>query len=160
MTILTRIKSVLPSASTVSKIVTRGTGLAAVGIVAYDANYYGKIKADLYASTKDARSTAYYLNNSMYLSNMSKFTEKIKNLSFTTELDQTYKRFFNEGIGYIKGYTEMLANSIIPFGLGIGALIAPKTIAKPCAIGLAVYGAYKFVRNFFGIGVPNTLKID
>lgn len=105
MAILTRITSKLPSVST---LLTRGTGLAALGIVAYDANYLGKMEADLYSSSRDAKSTAYYLNNSMYMPNMSKFTEKIKNWSFTTELDQTYKRFFNEGIGYIKGFTALL----------------------------------------------------
>lgn len=157
MTILTRIRSALPSMST---IITKGAGLAALGIIAYDANYLGKVQSDLYASTKDAKSTAYYLNNSMYMSNMSKFTEKIKNWSFTTELDQTYKRFFNEGIGYIKGFTAMLVNSIIPLGLGLGALFAKKPAAKVCTAGLAVYGVYKFIRNFFGIGTPNTLKID
>ena len=157
MSILTGIKSVLPSVST---LITKGAGLTALGIVAYDANYMGKVESDLYASTKDAKSTAYYLNNSMYLNNMSKFTEKIKNWSFTTELDQTYKRFFNEGIGYIKGFTGMLVNSIIPLGLGLGALLGGKNVAKGSTIGLAVYGAYKFVKNFFGIGTPNNLKID
>lgn len=157
MPILTRIRSMLPSVSTV---ITKGAGLTALGIVAYDANYLGKVQSDLYASTKDAKSTAYYLNNSMYMSNMSKFTEKIKNWSFTTELDQTYKRFFNEGIGYIKGFTGMLVNSVIPLGLGLGALFAKKPAAKICTASLAVYGAYKFIRNFFGIGTPNTLKID
>lgn len=157
MSILTRIRSVMPSVSTV---LTKGAGLTALGIIAYDANYLGKVQSDLYASTKDAKSTAYYLNNSMYMSNMSKFTEKIKNWSLTTELDQTYKRFFNEGIGYIKGLTCSLVNSVIPLGLGIGALFGGKTVAKGSAIGLAAYGVYKFVRNFFGIGTPNTLKID
>lgn len=157
MSIISRIRSVLPSVSTV---VTKGAGLTALGIVAYDAHYLGKIKSDLYASTKDAKSTAYYLNNSMYMSNMSKFTEKVKNWSFTTELDQTYKRFFNEGIGYIKGFTGMLVNSIIPLGLGFGALLGGKTVAKGCTVGLAVYGAYKFIKNFFGFGTPNNLKID
>ncbi len=154
MTILTRIKSVLPT------VITKGAGLAALGVVAYDANYLGKVQADLYASTKDAKSTAYYLNNSMYMSNMSKFTEKIKNWSFTTELDQTYKRFFNEGIGYIKGFTAMLVNSVIPLGLGLGALLGGKNVSKGSTIGLAIYAGYKFVKNFFGIGTPNTLKID
>lgn len=157
MAILTRITSKLPSVST---LLTRGAGLAALGIVAYDANYLGKMEADLYSSSRDAKSTAYYLNNSMYMPNMSKFTEKIKNWSFTTELDQTYKRFFNEGIGYIKGFTGSLVNSIIPFGLGIGALLGGKIVGKGSAIGLGVYAGYKFIKNFFGIGTPNTLKID
>ena len=148
MTILTRIRSVLPNVST---IVTKGAGLTALGIVAYDANYVGKMKSDLYASTRDAKSTAYYLNNSMYMPNMSKFNEKVKNWSFTTELDQTYKRFFNEGIGYVRGFTGMLINSVVTLGLGLGALFGGKTVAKGSTIGLAVYAGYKFVKNFFGI---------
>ena len=157
MAILSRIRSVLPSATSV---ITKGAGLAALGIVAYDANYVGKIQSDLYASKKDAQSAAYYLNNSMYMPNMSKFTEKIKNWSLSWELDQTYKRFFNEGIGYIKGFTGSLVNAVVPFALGIGAFFGGKTVAKASTAGLAIYGAYKFVRNFFGIGTPNTLKID
>ena len=157
MAIPTRISNLLPSVSTLA---VKGMGLAALGVVAYDANYVGKMQSDLYASSRDAKTTAYYLNNSMYMSGMSKFTEKIKNWSFTTELDQTYKRFFNEGIGYIKGFTAVLVNQIIPFGLGIGALLAKKPISNACAGGLAVYGCVKFIRNFFGLGTPNTLKID
>ncbi len=157
MAILSRIRSVLPSATS---LITKGAGLAALGIVGYDANYVGKIQSDLYASTKDAKSTAYYLNNSMYMPNMSKTSEKIKNWSFTTELDQTYKRFFNEGIGYLKGFTGSLINAVVPLGLGIGALFGGKTVAKASTAGLAVYGVYKFIRNFFGIGTPNTLKVD
>lgn len=157
MSILPRIRSAIPS---VSSLITKGAGLATLGIVAYDANYLGKVQSDLYASTHDAKSTAYYLNNSMYLSNMNKFTEKIKDLSFTTELDQTYKRFFNEGIGYVKGFGTMLIDRVIPLGLGFGALFAKKAIAKGCTAGLALYWGVKFVKNFFGLGTPNTLKID
>lgn len=157
MTILTKITNALPSATS---LITKGAGLAALGVVAYDANYVGKIKSDLYASTKDAQSTAYYLNNSMYMPNMSKFSEKVKNWSLSWELDQTYKRFFNEGIGYVKGFMGSLVNAVVPLGLGIGALFGGKTVAKASTAGLAVYSVYKFVRNFFGIGTPQTLKID
>ena len=89
-------------------IISRGIGLAALGMVAYDAHYLGKVKSDLYASEKDASSTGYYLNNSMYSDSMSKVQERVRTLSFTTELDQMWKRFLNEPIGYIKGFTSML----------------------------------------------------
>lgn len=135
-------------------IISRGIGLAALGMVAYDAHYLGKVKSDLYASEKDASSTGYYLNNSMYSDSMSKVQERVRTLSFTTELDQIWKRFLNEPIGYIKGFTSMLVNHAIPFALGVGALLAPKTISKVCAGGLGVYGAYQFLKNFFGWGTP------
>lgn len=157
MSIISRIRSVLPSASTV---ITRGAGLAALGMVISDANYMGKMKSDLYASEKDAASTMYYLNNSMYLTSGSKTQEKIKNLSFTTELDQTWKRFFNEGIGYIKGFGTMLGTHIVPLVLGAGALAGGKNLAKISTGGLGIYAGYQFIKNFFGIGTPQGIKLD
>ncbi len=157
MSIIGRIRNIIPSTS---KIITRGAGLAALGIVLSDAHYVGKMKADLYASEKDAASTIYYLNNSMYLTSMSKTQEKIKNLSFTTELDQTYKRFFNEGIGYIKGFASMLGTHVIPLVLGTGALVGRKSIAKISTAGLGIYAGYQFVKNFFSIGTPQGIKLD
>ena len=157
MSVIGRIRSALPSGS---KLITKGLGLAALGMVAYDSHYVGKLQSDLYASEKDAASTAYYFNNSRYVTDMRKSTEAIKNASYTMELDQTYKRFFNEGIGYIKGFASMLVNNVIPLGLGLGALFGGKVASKGSAIGLAVYGAYKFIKNFFGLGTPPGLKFD
>ena len=136
-----------------SKLVVRGVGLAALGLVGYDAHYIGKIQADTYASERDANSGLYYLNNTLYSTNMSKVEEGIKMGSYSMELDQGWKRFFNEGIGYVKGFTSMLVNHVVPLGLGIGALCG----SKFSAIGLGIVGAYKFVKNFFGFGVPNGL---
>lgn len=135
-------------------IISRGIGLAALGMVAYDAHYLGKVQSDLYASEKDAASTGYYLNNAMYLDKLSKIEEKVRTSSFTTELDFMWKRFINEPIGYIKGFTSMLVSHAVPFALGIGALFAPSKISKLCAGGLGIYGAYQFVKNFFGWGTP------
>ena len=75
------------------KILTKATGIAALGLVAYDAHSIGKLQADLYSSEKDAKSAAYYLNNSMYSTNMSKVQEAVKDASYRMELDSTWKRF-------------------------------------------------------------------
>lgn len=136
------------------KYLTKGVGLAALGLVGYDAHYIGKIQSDLYASEKDAKSTAYYLNNAMYSTNMSKIQEGIKDASYAMELDCGWKRFFNLGIGYIKGFTSMLVSHVVPFGLGLGALLTKGKTAKFCAGGLGLYGAYEFIKNFFGVGTP------
>lgn len=157
MAILTRIRNILPSPT---MIISRGAGLAALGMVVSDANYMGKMKSDLYSSEKDAASTLYYLNNSMYLTSGSKTQERIKNWSFTTELDQTWKRFFNEGIGYVKGFGTMLGTHIVPLLLGAGALAGTKTVSKMSACGLALYGGYQFIKNFFGVGTPQGIKLD
>ena len=130
--------------------VTKGIGIAALGAVAYDAHYIGKVQADLYSSEKDAASTGYYLNNSMYSTNMSKIQEGIKDASYEMELDCGWKRFINEGVGYVKGFTSMLVSHIVPFGLGLGALLSKGLPSKICAGGLGIYAGYEFVKNFFG----------
>ena len=137
------------------KILARGIGLVGLGYVGYDSHYLGKMQADLYASEKDAAYTRYYLNNDMYSTNMSKAQDKIKEFSYEMELDQGWKRFFNTGIGYIKGFTSMLVANVVPFGLSLGALFARGKAAKICAGGLGLYAAYEFLKNFFGWGVPH-----
>lgn len=156
MAIFSSIRRIIPSVSTV---VTKGAGITALALVARDANYVGKMQADLYASEKDAKSTAYYLNNTLY-GNMSKTQEKIRNFSYNMELNQTWKRFFNEGIGYVKGFSSMLVSNFVPLALGAGALLGRKSIAKVSTGALAIYAGYEFVKNFFGMGTPNNLKLD
>ncbi len=145
-------KKVLPKNP--AKWVTKGIGAVALGAVAYDAHYLGKIQADLYSSEKDAASTGYYLNNSLYSTNMSKIQEGIKDASYEMELDCGWKRFINEGVGYVKGFTSMLVSHIVPFGLGLGALLTKGLPSKICAGGLGIYAGYEFVKNFFGWGTP------
>ena len=66
--------------NTKSQLLAKGVGLAALGLVGYDAHYLGKMQADLYSSEKDASSTAYFLNNTLYSTNMSKVQEGVKML--------------------------------------------------------------------------------
>ena len=139
------------------RIITGAVGLAGLGYVGYDSHYIGKMQADLYASEHDASSTAYYLNNDMYSTNMSKTQDKIRNVSYEMELDQGWKRFFNTGIGYIKGFTSMLVAHVVPLVLSLGALFARGNASKICAGGLGVYGIYEVVKNFFGFGTPGGL---
>lgn len=157
MNVIGRIRSVLPSTSS---IITKGLGIAALCIVGSDSHNLGKMQADMYASKKDADAAADYFNNSQYMSDMRKSTESIKDAAYRMELDQTYKRFFNEGIGYIKGFTSMLINNVVPLGLGIGAVFGGKIGSKISAAGIAAYGIYRIIRNAFGIGIPNPLKHD
>ena len=136
------------------KYLAKGVGIAALGCVGYDAHYIGKLQADIYASEKDANSAAYYLNNSLYSTNMSKIQEGVRDASYKIDLDQGYKRFFNSGIGYLKGFGSMVINHVIPFGLGLGALLAKGKLSKGCAGALGVYAGFEFLRNFFGWGTP------
>ena len=136
------------------RIVRCGIGLGALGAVAYDANYVGKINADLYSSEKDAAAAVKYLNNTMYNSGMSKINENIRESAYNTELDWTFRRFVNEGRGYIKGFGSMLVTHVVPLALGIGAMTKNKIVSVGSVIGLGVYGLMHLIRAYFGVGNP------
>lgn len=139
---------------TIGKYITKGVGIAALGLVAKDSHSVGKIYADKYATEKDAYYCSDYLNNTLYNPTMSDITDSVKDTALNMEIDQTWRRFFNLGIGYVKGFATMITNEVIPFGLGLGALLTKGPVAKACAGGVLLYGAAKFVKNFFGLGVP------
>lgn len=155
MSVIGAIKNIIPT-NPVS-IATKVVGLAGLGYVGYDSHYIGKMQADLYSSEKDADAAAFYLNNSMYSTNMSKVSDGVKNASFQMELDQGWRRFFNSGIGYIKGFTSMLTEHVVPLGLSIGALLGGKISGGICAGSLAAYTIGQFVKDFFGMGTPKGL---
>ena len=156
MSIIGTIKNVIPT-NPVS-IATKAIGLAGLGYVGYDSHYIGKMQADLYSSEKDADAAAFYLNNSMYSTDMSKVSDNVKNASFQMELDQGWRRFFNSGIGYIQGFTSMLVNHVVPLGLSVGASLGGKISGGICAGGLGAYALGKFVKDFFGMGTPKGLN--
>lgn len=155
MSVIGVIKNIIPT-NPVS-IATKAVGLAGLGYVGYDSHYIGKMQADLYSSEKDADAAAFYLNNSMYSTNMSKVSDGVKNASFQMELDQGWRRFFNSGIGYIQGFTSMLTEHVVPLGLSIGALLGGKISGGICAGSLAAYTIGQFVKDFFGMGTPKGL---
>ena len=136
------------------KYLRKGFGLAALGLVGYESHYLGKIQADRFATEKDVESTMHYLNNTMYNGKLSPIRQGIKEKAYDMELNQGWRRFFNLGIGYIKGFGSMLINNVVPLGLGLTTLFGKGKVSKFGAIGLAVYAAGSLIKNFFGIGVP------
>jgi hypothetical protein len=132
----------------------KGIGAIGVGAACYDANYVGKVQADKYACEKDAKATAYYLNNTMYLNSLSRITNGIKNSAYEIELDQGWRRFFNLGIGYTKGFISSLVSKVIPFGLSIAALATKGKTSMICAGTLTAYGLFSGIKNFFGLYNP------
>lgn len=137
-----------------SQIISKTAGLAGLAMVAYDANHIGKMNADIYASHRDAVATGHYINNTMYTSNMSKIQDRIKTTALRMQLDQGWRRFFNTGIGYVKGFTSMLTEHVIPLGLSLTALLTKGKVSKFSAIGLGAYAGFEVIRNFFGLGIP------
>lgn len=139
---------------TPGQIIAKAAGAAGIGMVAYDANHIGKVQADRFASEKDAKATAYYHNNTLYSTNMSKIEAGIKDKALQMQLNQGWRRFINLGIGYVKGFNSMLVEHVVPLGLGIGALFTKGKLSKGFAAGLGVYAAFSVIKNFFGIGTP------
>ena len=140
-----------------SKLITGAIGLAGLGLVTYDAHNLGKIQSDLYASERDAQSAAYFLNNDMYVSKMSRSQEKLRDWAFRYELGQSWRRFFNAPIGYVKGFFTMLVSHVVPLALSLGALFGKGKAASASAIGLGIYSAYQVVKNVFGFGTPGSI---
>lgn len=137
------------------KILCKGVGLGALGYVAYDAHYLGKLQADLYASERDARAVSRYLNNDMYTSKMSKTQEKLRHKSLTMEMDFRGRRIFNSVVGYIKGFVSMMVSHVVPLGLGALALFSKsKKVSKLSVLGLGVYAGLHVLTDFFGLGTP------
>lgn len=136
------------------KYLKKGMGLAALGLVGYESHYIGKIQADRYATERDALATSRYLNNTMYNNDLSPVRQGIKQTAYEWELDQGWRRFFNLGIGYIKGFGSMLVNNVIPLGLGLATLLTKGKASTISAIALGVYALGSAIKNFFGIGVP------
>ena len=139
------------------RLISGAVGLVGLGVVAYDSHNLGKIQSDLYASGSDANHAAYYLNNDMYVTSMSRTQEKVRDLAFRTELGQGWRRFINTPIGYLKGFFTMMISEVVPLGLSVGAIAGKGKVGKGCAIGLVAYGAIKGLRNFFGFSTPGSI---
>lgn len=152
-----KIPSVL-NKDNVIKYLTKGAGAAALGVVAYDAHIIGKIQSDTYAKSKDADACAKTFNNTQYLSSPSSTTAVLKDKVNEFEMDSNFRHFINSGFGYFKGFGSMLVDSVVPLGLGIGALFAKGNWAKGSAIGLGVYAVVKFVKDVLGFGHYNDLN--
>ena len=88
------------------------------------------------------------------LNQLNKVQNKIKMFSYRFQLNDGWRRFFNLGTGYCEGFMSMLINHVIPLTLGTFALITKGMKAKLSTVGLGIYAMYEFIKNFFGIGVP------
>ena len=153
-------------------LLTKATGVAAVGYAIKNANYVGKINADMYATQKDADETTKYFNNTLYLDGLDYMDYQVKQKSFEHELGTSYKRTINEPIGYVKGFANSILSNIGLFGLGLGAILfkspfISKTkyqfsgkLAGLCAIGAGLIIAKRFLTSYFAIGTPNPLRRD
>ena len=144
----------------IGNIVAKGVGIASLYIVGRDAHYWGKIKGEERKKTKNAEAAAYYLDNAMTLSKPSKFHSNIKNGVFRWELSENIRGSINGTRGYLGGLFSSLVSNVIPFGLGVVALLAKNAkVAKGSAIALGVVGLYTFIKQGFGLGNSHDLNL-
>lgn len=141
------------------KFLAKSAGAVALGLVAYDSHTLGKINADAYAQSQDAKACQKSFNNTMLLSDPSICMSKAKNFMLNWEIQDNVRHFVNSALGYFKGFGSMLINEIVPLALGIGAFASKnKKIACGFGIGLASYGVFKFFKDVCGFGHSNDLR--
>ncbi len=141
-----------------TKYLAKGAGAAALGIIAYDAHIVGKLQSDVYSKTGDADACMRAFSNTQYLSSPSVTMSKLKRGVFNWETESNFRNFINSGIGYFKGFGSMLVNSVVPLGLGLGALLGKGKWSKGSAIGLGVFGIVKLFKDVLGFGHYNDLN--
>lgn len=142
----------------IMKYIPKAVGAAALGMVAYDSHIVGKIQSDVYAKSRDADACAETFNNSQHLSNPSMVTSNLKDGVHRFEMNNNLRHFVNSGIGYFKGACSMIINNVVPFTLGVGALLGKGILAKGSAIGLGAYGIVKIFKDVLGFGHYNDLN--
>ena len=141
------------------KYLAKGAGALALGIVAYDSHTLGKISSGAYAKTHDAKACINSYNNTMFMADPSITTSKAKNFLLDLQIQDNVRHFVNSAIGYFKGFGSMLINSVVPLGLGLGAIVSKNNkVAGGFGIGLAAYGVIKFLKDVCGLGHPNYFK--
>ncbi len=141
-----------------TKYIAKGVGAGALGLVAYDSHVIGKLQSDVYAKSGDADACMNAYSNTQYLTSPSMTTSKVKNALFNWEVESNVRHFVNSAIGYFAGFGSMLVDNVVPFGLGLGALLGKGKFSKGSAIGLGIYSVVKIIKDGFGFGHYNDLN--
>lgn len=136
----------------------KGTGLVALGLIARDSHVIGKIQADTFSQSCDANAVEKRFNNTLYLSNPSMTMSEMKKTVFRWEVENNFRNFINQGIGYFKGLGSMLVNNVVPLTLGLGAVLCKGKLSKGSALGLGAYGIISFFKDGLGMGHNDLLN--
>lgn len=141
------------------KYLAKGAGIAALGMIAYDAHIIGLLQSDCYSKTRDAEACIEKASNTMYLSQPSALNADMKKKVFEIEQDQNWRSFLNSTIGYFQGFGSQLVRNVIPLGLGLMTVIAgKKPVVKTGGWLLAAYGGVCLLKDVLGFGQPKDLN--
>ena len=144
--------------SGIGTLAARGVGLGAVGMVAYDAHVLGKLDADTFSQSREADRLVAGAHNRMLLDTPSTVAGKIKDKIFNFQLGTNIFMPFEAVIGYFKGVANSCVDNCITLGAGLLALLGGKKLSRLSALGLFVYGGYKFFTDGLGFGRPNRIN--
>ena len=133
----------------------KAAGIAGIGIALYDAHKQGIYRSKVEVNKGNANAALDWFDNSRNITQPSHFNSKLKNGLFRWELHNNLRGFFNAGLGYVKGVTEMVINDLIPIGLSVAALATKGGSRASHVAGgaLGVYAAFEFMKNILGFGV-------
>ena len=143
----------------IGNIIAKGVGAASLYFVARDAHVWGKIKSDEFMVTKNADAAAYYMENTMSIDKPSLTKSKLKEKVFHLELMEPIRGYINSTRGYFRGLFSSLVSNVIPFGLGLSALLTKGRVSKGSAIALGAIGVYTLIRDGLGIGTTKDLTL-
>lgn len=142
----------------VSNLATKAMGAAALGMVLYDSNYAGAIESRSYQRKSNADSVTDVFMENMALDRPSIVQSKLRNKYLKFKMDENFTDFFEIATGYVKGFSSMLVNNVVPFGLSLGALATKGIVSKTFGVGLLGYGIVYLLQDVMNFGGPRGLK--
>ncbi len=136
-----------------ANLITRTIGFAGLGAILYDSHGAGKYASVMQEKNHKSEMMQKDFFNSMSLDSPSHVKAATKKRIFQFFADENFTGFFTTITGYCKGFSSMLVNNVIPLGLALGTVLAPKGIISKCfGAGLLAYGGIFLLQEIFGIG--------
>lgn len=141
----------------VSNIIIKAIGIAGLGSVLYDSHILGKQECKMTQNVLKTNSIEKTYIDTLSLDTPSKTKDIMKKRFLNYKLNENFTTFFTGAAGYVKGFTKMLVNNVIPFGLALGTVATKGFASKSCGIGLAGYGVVYLLHDVMGIFKPKKL---
>lgn len=133
-------------------VLAKTAGIAGLAYVAYDSHKAARVEATKVQKDMKSESIEDHYLSDMKLDSPSVVKSNIKKRITEFSLDENISSPFTAAAGYVKGFSSMLVNNVVPLGLSAGALIAPKGIlSRLFGIGLVVYGGIFLAKEIFGV---------
>lgn len=138
--------------SKVTSVLAKTAGAAGLALVVYDSHAAGKIEAPKSEKYSKAQGlTENYLND-MKQETPSGVQSIIKKRIFNFNADENISSFFTNTGGYLKGFSSMLVQNVVPLALSVATLLTRGKVSKFFGLGLVGYGVIFLLQEAFGIG--------